>query len=893
MGLATGSQLGSYQVTGLLGAGGMGEVYRARDLKLGREVAIKVLPIEFARDPDRIARFHREAQAIAALNHSNIAGIHGLEESGDSKFLVLELVEGETVEERIRRSPIQIEETLNIAHQICEALEAAHEKGLIHRDLKPANIKITPDGKVKILDFGLAKALDQVPNSATMSNSPTLSLAGTLQGMILGTAGYMSPEQAKGFNADQRSDIFSFGCVLYEMLTRKRTFDGDTVSEILASVLKIEPDWNSLPTNLNPKLCDLLRRCLEKNPRRRWYAIGDVRNELETIRATVDQPIIPTTQVSQTNGPLWKRVVVGSLLLVLGGLITWTIAWRVRPTHQTAITRFTISLGSNERFTNGGRHMVAISPDGSQMVYVANRRLYLRSMSDVVAHPIRGSEADLAGVTNPVFSPDGHHVAFYFSNDQTLRRIPVDGGVAVTLCSSPNPFGISWSGDSILFGMNQGIMRVPASGGTPEILARANPGEIFSSPQMLPGNEAFIFTRSDKAQILLQMVKSGERRVLFEGAMAAQYVPTGHLVYAVGGSLVAVPFDLRKLVITGPSSPILEGVLRAPSGNGGAAQFSFSNTGSLTYVPGPVVVDDSRFILALIDRTQAVKPLDLPVRGYGHPRVSPDGTRVAFDTSESESKEATVWIYDLSGSSAMRPLTVGGVNRYPIWSADGERIAFTSTREGGAGIFWQKADGSGTAERLTKAEEGTTHIPDSWSKDGKTMSFSVDKGTESGIWLLSLPDKKIAPFAQVSGARLMNSIFSPDAKWLAYQSNETKRNEIYVQPFPAAGGTKYQISNDSTSHHPLWSRDGNEMFFVPGAGRFSTLGIRTHPVFSFSGAVTVNRTWREEGPNAVRNMDIMPDGKQWIGVVLAGVNESYSQIQVVLNWFEDLKQRVR
>src|SRR5262249_31698540 len=335
---------------------------------------------------------------LASLNHPNIATIHGLEESGERKFLVMELVGGETLAERIKRGPIPVDESLNIAHQICEALEAAHEKGVIHRDLKPANVKITPESKVKVLDFGLAKAMDTTPVSGNLSYSPTLSVAATQAGLILGTAGYMSPEQAKGFNADQRSDIFSFGCVLYEMLTGKRTFDGDTVSEILASVLKIEPDWNSLPNYLNPKLRDLLRRCLEKNPRRRWYAIGDVRNELETIRAAADQPVIPTTQENKTNSPLWKRVVVGSLLLVLGGLIVWTIALRPRPIPQTAITRFTISLGPNERFTNGGRQMVAISPDGSQTVYVANRRLYLRSMSEVVAHPIRGSEADVAGV---------------------------------------------------------------------------------------------------------------------------------------------------------------------------------------------------------------------------------------------------------------------------------------------------------------------------------------------------------------------------------------------------------------------------------------------------------------------------------------------------------------
>jgi len=768
MSVDIGTRLGSLEITALLGKGGMGEVYRAHDTKLNRDVAIKVLPDVFANDPERVARFHREAQSVAALNHPNIAAIYDLEETHGAKFLVLELVEGETLADLLRRGPLPLDETLNVAHQICEALEAAHEKGVIHRDLKPANVKVTPEGKVKVLDFGLAKALDSAPASSNLSFSPTLSLGATQAGVVLGTAAYMSPEQARGFNTAAHSDIFSFGCVLFEMLTGRAAFDGDTVSDVLASVLKSGPDFDLLPDNLNPRIRDLLRRCLEKNPRRRWYAIGDVRLEIENIRANpvavvaaaVEQPALVVRPK-----PSWKRVVPALLATLILGVIAGISVWYFRPSKPLTVTRFVVTLAEGQQFTNPGRNLVAISRDGTQMVYVANRGLYHRSMHELEARLIPGTDTQTA-VLSPVFSPDGRSVVFLSQSDSTLKKIAVTGGAAVTICPAEFPFGISWGPEGILFGQSRkGIMRVSESGGKPELLVSLKNDEVASGPQMLPGGKAVLFTLAtgtgegifEKAQIVVQILKSGERKLLLDGGSDARYLPTGHIVYGFGGTLFAVPFDLGRLQVTGGPVPVVEGVRRA--NNVGTVQFSFSDTGTLIYVPGPVSSVGGQLILTLMDRKGNLNPLKVPPGEYGLPRVSPDGKQIAFEIEDG--KGSNIWIYDLAGTSAIRQLTVGGANRYPIWSADSQRVAFQSDREGDLGIFWQKADGSGTAEHLTKPDQGVTHIPDSWSPDSQKFSFTAAKGTEASVWLYSLQDKKTALFAQMPSAALHWSAFSP------------------------------------------------------------------------------------------------------------------------------------
>src|SRR5215831_6356087 len=888
MSVDIGTRLGSLEITALLGKGGMGEVYRAHDTKLNRDVAIKVLPDVFANDPERVARFHREAQSVAALNHPNIAAIYDLEETHGAKFLVLELVEGETLADLLRRGPLPLDETLNVAHQICEALEAAHEKGVIHRDLKPANVKITPEGKVKVLDFGLSKALDSAPASSNLSFSPTLSLGATQAGVVLGTAAYMSPEQARGFNTAARSDIFSFGCVLFEMLTGRAAFDGDTVSDVLASVLKSGPDFDLLPDNLNPRIRDLLRRCLEKNPRRRWYAIGDVCLEIENIRANpvavvaaaVEQPALVVRPK-----PSWKRVVPALLATLILGVIAGISVWYFRPSKPLTVTRFVVTLAEGQQFTNPGRNLVAISGDGTQMVYVANRGLYHRSMHELEARLIPGTDTQTA-VLSPVFSPDGRSVVFLSQSDSTLKKIAVTGGAAVTICPAEFPFGISWGPEGILFGQSRkGIMRVSESGGKPELLVSLKNDEVASGPQMLPGGKAVLFTLAtgtgegifEKAQIVVQILKSGERKLLLDGGSDARYLPTGHIVYGFGGTLFAVPFDLGRLQVTGGPVPVVEGVRRA--NNVGTVQFSFSDTGTLIYVPGPVSSVGGQLILTLMDRKGNLNPLKVPPGEYGLPRVSPDGKQIALEIEDG--KGSNIWIYDLAGTSAIRQLTVGGANRYPIWSADSQRVAFQSDREGDLGIFWQKADGSGTAEHLTKPAQGVTHIPDSWSPDSQKFSFTAAKGTEAAVWIYSLQDKKTALFAQMPSAALHWSAFSPDGRWLAYQSNETGRNQIWVQPFPATGA-KFPIVGGG---HPFWSPDGKELFYNSGADQTSVVNVTTRPTLTFGVPVVISRLPNRNPSNSPRGSDITPDGKYFVGVVNADRAQpgtpAVPQIQVV------------
>ena len=867
----------------------MGEVYRARDTKLNRDVAIKVMPDSFASDADRLARFTREAQTLASLNHRNIAQIYGLEEANGIRALVMELVEGEDLSQRIARGPISVDEALPIAKQIAEALEAAHEQGIIHRDLKPGNIKVREDSTVKVLDFGLAKAMEPpVGSLPSVSQSPTITTpAMTQAGMILGTAAYMAPEQTKGRQIDKRSDVWAFGCVFYEMLCGRRAFPGEDVSDTLATVLKGEPDWNALPANVPPPVRALLQGCLRKDRKER---IGDISTALFLLGQPKEQAALVGRSVPSS---VWRRAMLVVAAALISATIAATVVWKIRSLPAVPVTRFTITLPADQPLLLT-RPTVALSPDGTRLAYATTGRLHVRSMSELEAKAIPGTDIATIG---PAFSPDGQSLVF-FAN--AIKRIAVSGGTAVPIFQTPlGPSSMSWGNDGILLSQSGSIMRVSPNDGKPEMLLDLSNSEDGAfGPQLLPDNSTLLFTiakrtdvaidRWDEAQIVVQSPRT-VRKALIKGGSDARYVPTGHIVYISGGTLFAVPFDLPKLQVTGAAVSVVEGVRRGVISND-MAHYAFSNSGTLIYVPGPAAAGQGD--LVLFDRKGHAEPLKLPSGRYIYPRVSPDGKRVAFETDDG--KASVVSIYDLSGGPPRR-LTFSGNNHFPIWSADGQRVTFQSDREGDSAIWWQPAVGGRAAERLTKPDPGISHIPESWSPGGEVLLFSETKDSVSSLWMYSLRDRKATPFSDVSGSSLpTNAMFSPDGRWVAYQLKEPGSSGTegftYVQPFPPTGD-KHQIAQGG---RPMWSRDSKELFFVPRAGQFSAVTVRTAPSFTVTSQVSVPRVFLSAIPTSPRTFDVMPDGR-FVVVGTQGQNQIGSgatQIHVVLNWFEDLKRLV-
>jgi serine/threonine-protein kinase len=903
-----GSQIGVFRVDSLLGVGGMGEVYRARDTKLNREVAIKILPPAFANDPDRLARFKREAQVLASLNHPNIAAIHGFEDADGVHALVLELVDGPTLADRIARGPLPIDEAIAIARQMADALECAHEHGIVHRDLKPANIKVRDDGRVKVLDFGLAKLAEPaaVASPGQLTQSPTITTpAMTAAGIILGTAAYMSPEQAKGMPADKRSDIWAFGCVLYEMLTGKRAFDGEDVSDTLAAILRSEPDWSALPQEAPECVRLLLRKCFEKDRGRRISNIGTARF---LISDAIDLPA--SSDVSQSSAsPLhsairWWPIAAVVVASTIVGAVVWALKSSV-PMQGT--TRLTYQLPDGQQFTNAGRKLIALSRDGTKTAYVANGRLYVKAADRLDATPITvNDDPDGAeGVTTPAFSPDGRWIAYWSGKGPTLRKSASTGGAPVVLCDAENPFGISWDDDGILVGQGaKGIMRVSAAGGRPQVLVPAKDDEELAMPERLPGGRMLMYTvarrgagtgvgRWDKAQIVVQSVGSSERTVVLDGGSDGHYVATGHLIYAVAGALFAVRFDLPRARIVGVPTPVVEGVRRSSIGVTSAANFAVSQTGVLAYVPGSAGGSSLRD-LALLDRG-VLQPLKLTPRPYYFPRVPPDGRKVAVTVDDGS--DGDIWIVDLSSPTRPYRLTFGGRNRFATWTSNSERVAFQSDREGDRAIYWQRADSpGGQVERLTRPEKGQDHIPSSWSPRDEVLLFTVATGSESAMWTLSRSRNVAEPFDDVreTGAQ-PNGAFSPDGKWIAYNLIESagRSPAVFVQPYPATG----QKNLVSTGVNPMWSRDGKTLFLsqtIGAGGSFASFGISADRGFAVSGPAI----WPRPGAYLVgglpRNYDLLPDAQRFVIVVDAGETGSLAglRIEYVLNWFDELKQKV-
>jgi hypothetical protein len=907
-----GKTLGHYQITEKLGAGGMGEVYRAEDTNLNRHVAIKVLPEVFSRDLERLARFEREAKLLASLNHPNIAAIYGLEEADGQRFLVLELVEGETLAEWLSRGPLPIEMALGVCRQIAEGVEAAHEKGIIHRDLKPGNVKITPEGKVKILDFGLAKAYQKEGSVPDLSRSPTLTDEMTRPGVILGTAAYMSPEQATGKTVDKRTDIWAFGCVLFECLTGKRAFEGGTIAETLAAILKGEPDWQALPAVASWKVKDLLHRCLRKDPKERLHDIADARIEIgETIGQPVEVPAVHRV-------PLAWLIAACVMTLLVGVLIGSAVMRYFKPaTSQISppVVRSPIRLepgqwleGVRRRppytFDHPTRTAMAISSDGRFIVYSAVKenpgpqdkpRLYLRRSDQLEAKPIAGTE----GGISPFLSPDDLWLGFWAGGK--LMKVPVDGGVPTPLCDSGPPFGASWGADNqIVFAveMGRGLSRISADGGKPEALTKPDKSNEESShrlPFCLPAGKGILFTimrdRWDlEPRVAVMDLSTRKWRVLLEDAADARYVGTGHVVFLRRGTLMAAPFDLNKLDFTGQPSSVVGGIMQALNAghshyDTAAGQFSTSASGALIYASGGIL-PDMQNSLVWVDHKGKAEPITPVSAPYICPRLSPDGAKISYLTWGLEKQ---IYVYDLSKGIATK-ITSEGNTHFAAWTPDGRRVVFSWWRAEPANIYWQAVDGSSPMERLTTGENFQFAGP--LSPDGETLSFveiDILPNSSQDIMLLHMHDRKITPFLN-SRFNEVYPDFSPDGRWMAYVADESGTFEVYVRPFPGPGG-KTQISNHGGSE-PLWSRDGRQLFYRR-PNQVWVVDLQSGSGFSAGKPRLLfeQAGYRETSP--LRCWDISRDGQRFLMVKLEDrKSQPVTELILVQNWLEELKRLV-
>ena len=918
----TGRRFGVYLVQERIGGGGMGEVYRARDTSLGRDVAIKVLPQAFATDADRLARFEREARILASLDHPHIGTIHGIEDSAGVRAIVLALVEGETLADRIARGPIPMGEALEYARQIADALEAAHDKGVIHRDLKPANIKITPAGVVKVLDFGLAKT-----DEASSSEALTRPANATGTGVVLGTLAYMSPEQARGHAVDKRADIWAFGCVLYEMLTGRDAFAGRTPSDTIAAILERDADLRALPATTPSAIGRLLKRCFEKDPRRRLRDLGEARIEIEdamhalAVRTddVVPVPAKSTAATESSRRPISnrRRLIATVLGVVILGAAIVTIVWTRGgvPASVPTATRFLVGVTPAEAFGPGPsrsdgsippptRTDVALSPDGTLLVFsgrTGNRQqLYLHEMNRLGSVPIAGTENS----NSPFFSPDGQWLGFWTGRVDAgaigeLRKLRLDGGPAVTLAKVPPLRGASWGSNEIVFAQVEGagrLWRVPAAGGTPDALTTqdSNVRGNHSLPHMLPDGRGVLYTISTpnpfEGQTAVLSLSTGETHVVLDRGVDARYVPSGHLVYVNDRTLMAVPFDLKALRVTGTPTAIVEGVIQAVRTGffsvfeTGAAQFSVSENGTLVYVPGEVIQELSRS-LVWVSRNGTVTPTTVPPGPYGGPRLSPDGQSVVMNMVD-RGVDRGLFVHDLA-RGGLTHLTSNGI--WSTWTPDGKQIT-VSAPEGFASMSIER----GVTERFTVESANAVHRPGSWSPDGQTLLFTRFGG--NGRWEIRAlsrmgGDHRVLP----AGDMPINERypqFSPDGKWFVYTSNESGRDEVYVERFPGPP-ERHQVSTDGGTA-PAWAPNGGELFYAMELGggplRMMSVDIKLEPVFSAGRPrMLFEHTWGPGTPH--RNYDVSRDGR--FLMLLEGERPpalAATQMVLVLNWFEELKR---
>jgi serine/threonine-protein kinase len=872
MPLSAGIRLGPYEVLSPIGSGGMGEVYKAWDTRLDRTVAIKTSKVEFNE------RFEREARAVAALNHPHICQLYDI----GPNYLVMEFVDGAPL-----KGPIPLDQALALAIQLADAMDAAHRKGITHRDLKPANVLLTKSG-VKVLDFGLAKverARGVGIGEETVTQSPTR------EGTILGTLQYMAPEQLQAKEVDGRADIFSFGCVLYEMLTGKRAFDGANAASIIAALM--ERPAPSVSEVAPAALDRVVKRCLEKDPDDRWQTARDLKAELVWIAGGgTEVPRQAEALPAKKKNVLW--------VLVTGGLMAMTAlaAWMLKPAPVRAVSRTVISLSPDEHLTNLNSPAVAISPSGANVVYVASRgsgsaQLFLRPLDALKAEPIAGTE----GATAPFFSPDGQFIAFFAAGK--LKKAAVAGSEVITLCDTCGGMGSrggAWGpNNNILFQKTLGtFLEIPASGGTPRQLRAVTKYPVWRWPQLTPDGGTVVFAGAvggfsvgNSASIAVAAL-SGARaeKDLIPGGTAPRVATTGDLIYAQNGTLMAVPFNSKRLELAGSPAPVLEGVRESLFG---AAQYDLSAGGTLVYVPGGLQVSMS--LLVWVDRNGNEQPLAAPARVYNFPKLSPDGRRVAVGVTDA----ASVWLYDMTRDGLSRATIGGTLDTNPVWSPDGKWLVFSSDRTGPVNLFWQHSDGSGLAERLTTSPSAPVPggraptVASSWSPDGRTIAF-VERNAETGqdIWTVGFGDRKAQPFLATRSNETA-PVFSPDGHWIAYASDESRRWEVYVRPYPGPGGPR-QISTDGGTE-PAWNPAGHELFYR-AENRMMAVTVTLQPGFSL-GKPTV----LFEGPwlptsRTLSNYDVSRDGQRFLMLKAADEDRGAQQIVVVQNWFEELKRRM-
>jgi serine/threonine protein kinase/Tol biopolymer transport system component len=874
--LAPGQSIGPFTIVGPLGVGGMGEVYRARDPKLGRDVAIKVLPAMFTVDADRLARFEREARTLASLNHPHIGAIYGLEESGGVLALVLELVEGATLAERIAEGPIPVPESLAIARQIAEALEAAHEKGIVHRDLKPANIKITPDGVVKVLDFGLAKAaVDDPPPDTRASRAATIGT--TRSQTILGTVAYMSPEQTRGQRIDRRADIWMFGCVLYEMLTGAPPFAREEQSETLAAILRDEPDWTALPADVPAAIHKLLRRCLRKDPRQRLADIADARFAIED--ATADEPIV---SAPAKRGARWFAVVpmLGAALVagvVLGSRGKFSFAGSA-PGPTATTSRVELNLPAAVELFVGSPQNVAVSDDGARVAFIGIsggvRQLYVRDIKQFETMPLRGTE----NITSCFFSPSSAEIGF-IASDRALRKVSPAEGLIVTLAQDVDPYnGAAWGADNIITFVRAGTLwQVPASGGTPRQITtidRAH-GELSeSSPASASGGKAMLFTsitsgRRDASHIEALTLASNSRHVVVESGVRPVVTATGHLLFYRDGSILAAPFDLDRLQPKAQPVRVVEGL--AVDSITGAPMIAVSRTGVIVYPPAAAT--SSR--LVYVSRQGVEESIGEGARLLQSPTLSPDGHRVVVQSN------LDLWVRDLERGTFIR-LTSDDTsgNSYPVWTRDGSRIVFRTL----TGLRLIRAEG-GTADPIP--DTSSADYPSSVSADGKLAFSRITAATSSDVYVLSLsgapnPSPLVASAAFDGGAQ-----FSPDGRWIAYASDESGQLEVYVRSYPMSD-RKWPVSTHGGTG-PRWNRNGKEIFYRSG-NKIMAAGVTVsgNDVVLSTPQQLFDQRYAYGANTALANYDVTLDGQRFI---MVKNDPGASHLNVVLNWFDELTGR--